>query len=87
MWSASKGYQVSFANSYSIPFLAVDGGHGFLSTLGRMQQGIAISFRKMKTIAVNPDGLSAHLDPGVTNGEVVRALWAENKQTGEQYMR
>lgn len=52
-----------------------------------MQQGIAISFRKMKTIAVNPDGFSTHLDPGVTNGEVVRALWAENKQTGEQYMR
>ncbi|PVH70236.1 FAD-binding domain-containing protein [Cadophora sp. DSE1049] len=72
---------VRFANKYSIPFLAVDGAHGFISTLGRMQNGIAISFSKMKGITVSRNGKFADLNPGLTNGDIVRTLWAQNKYT------
>lgn len=74
---------VRWANKHSLPFLAVGGAHGFLKTLGRMQGGIAISFIKMKGIEINPRGDSAELQPGLTNGELVRYLWPRGKQTGE----
>jgi len=46
-----------------------------------MQRGIAISFIKMKGIKINADGKSAELQPGLTNGELIRYLWANGKQT------
>lgn len=75
---------VRWANKHSLPFLAVGGAHGFLKTLGRMQGGIAISFIQMKGIEINPEGDSAELQPGLTNGELVRYLWPRGKQAGEQ---
>lgn len=66
-----------------MPFLAVDGAHGYTVSLNKMKSGIAISFRRMKAIAVNGDGKSAQLDPGLTNGDVVRGLWRINKHAGE----
>ncbi len=74
---------VRWANKHDLPFLAVGGAHGFLKTLGKMQGGIAISFIKMKDIKINPQGDSAELQPGLTNGELIRYLWPRGKQTGE----
>jgi FAD/FMN-containing dehydrogenase len=74
---------VRWANKYNLPFLAVGGAHGFLTTLGRMQGGIAISFIKMKGINIYPEGDSAELQPGLTNGELIRYLWPRGKQAGE----
>lgn len=74
---------VRWANKHNLPFLAVGGAHGFLKTLGKMQGGIAISFTKMKGIKINPKGDSAELQPGLTNGEIIRYLWPRGKQTGE----
>ena len=75
-------YQVRFANNHTIPFLAVDGAHGSISTLGQMQGGIAISFVKMKGIQISAAGDYAELQPGLTNGDLIRYLWAHGKQTG-----
>ncbi len=74
---------VRWANKHNLPFLAVGGAHGFLKTLGKMQGGIAISFIQMKGIKINPQGDSAELQPGLTNGELIRYLWPRGKQTGE----
>lgn len=75
--------QVRFANNHSLPFLAVDGAHGSMTTLGKMQGGIAISMNKMKGIQISPRGDYAKLQPGLTNGDLIRYLWANGKQTGE----
>ena len=74
---------VLFANKHSLPFLAVAGAHGFLTTLGRMQGGIAISLANMKGISLNKEGDCAELQPGLTNGELIRYLWPRGKQAGE----
>lgn len=49
-----------------------------------MQEGIAISFIRMKTIMVDDSGKFAELGPGLTNGELIRGLWAQGKQTGKR---
>ena len=72
-----------FANKHCIPFLAVNGAHGHTSTLGKMHGGIAISFRRMKNIDISRSGDYALLDPGLTNGDLVRYLWARGKHAGE----
>ena len=38
---------------------------------------------KMKRIKISPSGDYADLGPGLTNGELIRGLWAEGKQTGK----
>jgi FAD/FMN-containing dehydrogenase len=48
-----------------------------------MQNGIAISLRKMKGITLSHNGGFAELEPGLTNGEVVRTLGNQNKYTGK----
>lgn len=48
-----------------------------------MQSGIAISFRKMKKIKINNDGISAQFDAGLTNGDVLRSLWKIGKHAGK----
>ncbi|KAK4113175.1 FAD-binding domain-containing protein [Canariomyces notabilis] len=72
---------VRFANEHSLPFLAVNGAHGWTSTLGRMQNGLAISFTRMKGINISPNGRYAEFQPGLTSGEALRGLWAQGKQT------
>lgn len=47
-----------------------------------MQGGIAISFIKMKGIQISAAGDYAELQPGLTNGDLIRYLWANGKQTG-----
>jgi len=54
-----------------------------MTTLGKMQGGIAISMNKMKGIQISPRGDYAKLQPGLTNGDLIRYLWANGKQTGE----
>ncbi|KAK4185322.1 FAD-binding domain-containing protein, partial [Podospora australis] len=72
---------VRFANTHGISFLAVAGAHGFSTTLAKLQGGIAISFINMKAIKLAPGGHYAELQPGLTNGELIRSLWAQGKLT------
>ncbi|KAF2190320.1 FAD-binding domain-containing protein [Zopfia rhizophila CBS 207.26] len=72
---------VRFANRHLIPFLATGGAHGFVPTLGRLQNGIEIDTSNMKSIQISDDGKFAQLGPGFTNGQLIRALWAKNKRT------
>ncbi|KAK4442734.1 FAD-binding domain-containing protein [Podospora aff. communis PSN243] len=72
---------IRFANNRSFPFLAVNGGHGHTTTLAKMQNGIAISLRRMKSIQISTTGDYADLQPGLTSGEVMRDLWTHDKTT------
>lgn len=46
-----------------------------------MQHGLAISLVRLKTVELLPGGALARVGPGLTNGELLRALWAVGKQT------
>jgi len=60
----------------------MSGGHGAISSLGSISNGIEIWMRKMNTVSIAPDGQSATIGGGVLAKEVTDALWAVNKQTG-----
>ncbi|KAK3987324.1 FAD-binding domain-containing protein [Cladorrhinum sp. PSN332] len=72
---------VVFANKHSLPFLAVGGAHGATSSLGQLQGGIAISLANLKGISLSATGDYADMQPGLTNGELIRYLWPRGKQT------
>ena len=75
------GDQVRWANKRKIPFLPYGGGHGINGGLGKVQNGIQISFSKMKDISLSKDGKSASVQPGLHSGELIRGLFALNKRT------
>jgi hypothetical protein len=74
--------QIKYANKYSIPFLAVNAGHGEIKSLAGMKNGISISLGKMNKVSVNYDGTTANIQGGATNLDVTTVLWKAGKQTG-----
>jgi hypothetical protein len=52
--------------------------------MGRMKYGIGISLKRMKMIELGEIKETAHLGPGLTNGEVLRGLEVLGKRTGEK---
>jgi FAD/FMN-containing dehydrogenase len=75
--------QIYFANQHDIPFLAVSGGHGAVTSLARINQGIEIWLSQMNSVSIAPDGNTATFGGGVSSKEVTDALWAVKKQTGK----
>lgn len=72
---------VLYANANSVPFLATNGAHGSLTTLGRMTTGIEIYLEKLSSIKIAADGQSVTVGGGVLSKNVTDALWAAGKQT------
>ncbi|KAL2837840.1 hypothetical protein BJY01DRAFT_237701 [Aspergillus pseudoustus] len=72
---------VRFANSHKIPFLAVNDGHGDISSLGRMQDGIQIWLRNLNSIEISEDGRTATVGGGVRSFELMQTLFEKGKQT------
>ncbi|KKY33735.1 putative fad-dependent oxygenase [Diaporthe ampelina] len=72
---------VKFATALNIPFLAVNGGHGAISTVGRMQSGIEIWMNQLQTVEIAEDGETATIGGGALSTNVTQALWAAGKQT------
>lgn len=73
--------QIRAANKYNIPFLAYNGVHGSITTLGRMDWGIAIDLRKLSSVSVAADGNTATIGGGTNSRVVIDALAAAGKQT------
>ncbi|CAG7982228.1 unnamed protein product [Penicillium salamii] len=72
---------VKYANKKNIPFLAYNGVHGALVSLGKMDHGIGISLSKLRSIKVNEDGKTATFGGGVMSKQITDHLWAAGKQT------
>jgi FAD/FMN-containing dehydrogenase len=66
-----------------LPVLAVTSGHGAISSLGDVENGIQIWMRQMNSITIDPDGTTATIGGGVLTNELVDTLWAANKYTGK----
>ncbi|KAJ5574055.1 FAD-dependent oxygenase [Penicillium hispanicum] len=73
---------VKFANEKALPFLAYNGAHGALTTLGRMQHGIEINLNQLSSVKINDDG-TATFGGGTTSKTVTDELWAVGKQAGK----
>ncbi|PWY90260.1 putative FAD-dependent oxygenase [Aspergillus sclerotioniger CBS 115572] len=71
---------VKFANQNNIPFLAVTGTHGTITSLGKFN-GIEIRMRNLNSTVISEDGKTVTLGGGKRSGEVIEALWAAGKQT------
>lgn len=76
--------QIGFANQYSVPFLAVSGGHGQASTLNNVHHGIGILMRGLDWVDIDASGEqpTALVGGGIITGDLQQKLWDEGFQTG-----
>ena len=78
---ADKGTQVKFANRCQIPWLAFNGVHGAITTLGRMDWGIAINLRKLSSVDIQSGGNTVKIGGGTNSKVLIDTLWEAGKQT------
>ncbi|CAK7199574.1 hypothetical protein SEUCBS139899_002255 [Sporothrix eucalyptigena] len=72
---------VLFANKQNVPFLATNGAHGSVISLGGLQGGIEIYLTQLSSIDIAADGTTVTVAGGVHSKNLTDALWAANKQT------
>ncbi|KAJ5273272.1 hypothetical protein N7478_008397 [Penicillium angulare] len=72
---------IKYANTHSLPFLAVNGGHGAISSLEAVNNGIQIWLNQLNSISIAKDGSTATIGGGAPSKHITETLWAENKQT------
>ncbi|KAI0394647.1 FAD binding domain protein [Xylariaceae sp. FL0594] len=72
---------VKHANAQNIPFLAVNGGHGAITTVGKLQNGIEIWLNNLSSVEIAKDGNTAKFGGGTLSKTVTDTLWAKGKQT------
>ncbi|XXH05698.1 glutathione S- transferase, nitrogen catabolite repression regulator [Hypoxylon texense] len=72
---------VKYGNEKNVPYLATNGGHGLITTVGNMHGGIQIWMNKLNTVEIAEDGKSARIGGGALSKKVTDALWAVGKQT------
>ncbi|KAH7025021.1 uncharacterized protein B0I36DRAFT_387406 [Microdochium trichocladiopsis] len=78
---ADVEHTIRFANKHGYPFLAASGSHGWTTALAEMHNGIQINLRRMNSVTVNDDGLTATAGGGILQWEATRALFAKGKMT------
>lgn len=72
---------MKYANKKNLPFLAYNGVHGALVSLGRIDHGVGISLSQLRSVEVAADGRTATVGGGVMSKQVTDDLWAAGKQT------
>lgn len=74
---------MKFAHTRDVPFLAYNGVHGALTTLGEMDYGIEISLRELSSVDIAEDGQTVTIGGGTNSKLVVDTLWEAGKQAGK----
>ncbi|KAL5401084.1 hypothetical protein PMIN03_011822 [Paraphaeosphaeria minitans] len=72
---------VKYAYQMDIPILAYNGHHGSLTTLGKMDYGIAINLAQLNSLKVAKDGKTMTVGGGINSHNLTGQLWAAGKQT------
>ncbi|RDW79275.1 putative FAD-dependent oxygenase [Aspergillus mulundensis] len=72
---------IKYANANEIPFLAVNGGHGAISSLSRLHQGMEIWMHKLNSFEIAEDGQTVTLGGGIKSSELIPALFKYGKHT------
>ncbi|PWI72468.1 FAD binding domain protein [Purpureocillium lilacinum] len=71
---------VKYANEKHVPFLAISGNHGTITSMAKMRGGIEIWLEQLNSVDIAPDGKTARFGGGILNKEAKEALWAAGKQ-------
>lgn len=66
-----------------MPFIAISGKHGGISSLGQMDSGIQIWMDQLDNITISESGDSARIGGGSLSKKVLDTLWDASKQTGK----
>jgi FAD/FMN-containing dehydrogenase len=74
---------VRMASRFSIPFLAISGGHAWTDTLKTFPYGIQINMRRLNTTVLSENGSTAFVGGGMLQHELTRSLFAKKKYAGE----
>ncbi|KAI0458581.1 FAD-binding domain-containing protein [Xylaria acuta] len=72
---------VKYANTQDISYLAVSSGHGSITTLGKLENGIEIWLHRLSSVEVASDGRTAKIGGGTLSKTITDALWDQGKQT------
>lgn len=67
--------QVSLARQHNIPFLGTGGRHGYSTTLGNLQGGLAIDLSKLKSITIDKRAATVTIGPGVRFEDIFEPLF------------
>jgi fumiquinazoline A oxidase len=71
---------VKFAARLSIPFLATGGGHGFATTLGKLQNGIDIDLGFFKNISIDAAASTMTVGGAVLFRDIFEPLYKAGKE-------
>ncbi|KAK6956053.1 hypothetical protein Daesc_001323 [Daldinia eschscholtzii] len=66
---------VKVARAANVPFLATGGRHGYGTSLGKLQGGLAIDLSKMKSIDIDKGAGTVTVGAGVQIGEAIRPVY------------
>ncbi|OTB09812.1 hypothetical protein K445DRAFT_323594 [Daldinia sp. EC12] len=66
---------VKVARAANVPFLATGGRHGYGTSLGKLQDGLAIDLSKMKSIDIDKGAGTVTVGAGVQIGEAIRPVY------------
>lgn len=66
-----------------MPFLAYNGAHGALTTLGGMDYGIEIFMQQLSSVEIDEGGESVTIGGGTMSKQVIDTLWEAGKQAGK----
>ncbi|KAI1496962.1 hypothetical protein F5X99DRAFT_413572 [Biscogniauxia marginata] len=67
---------IQLAGSHKIPFLATGGRHGFGTTLGRLDEGLAIDLSGFDSVQVDADVATATVGGGATFADIYEPIFA-----------
>lgn len=71
----TDAFEVKFATTNNISFLATGGRHGYTTTYKNLHNGLAIDLSRLDTLEVNKTAGTLTVGPGVTLGEVIDPLF------------
>ncbi|KAI9725824.1 MAG: hypothetical protein M1828_002453 [Chrysothrix sp. TS-e1954] len=74
-------FKVKYASQNQIPFLATGGGHGYISTIDSVQDGIDLDLGNFKEVSVNASANLLTVGGAAKFGSVVEALQVLGKET------
>ncbi|KAL1969230.1 hypothetical protein VTN77DRAFT_484 [Rasamsonia byssochlamydoides] len=63
---------VKYANASNIPFIAVNGGHGAITSLGKVHHGIEIWLNQLNSVTISPTGDTATFGGGILTKTIHR---------------
>ncbi|OBT61715.1 hypothetical protein VE03_09187 [Pseudogymnoascus sp. 23342-1-I1] len=73
--------QVHLSTTFGLPFLAISGHHGSITSLASFAHGIQISMSGFTSIALTPRGATALIGGGALSKHITDTLWAAGKHT------